>query len=398
MRRILKVFLVLLGGFVLLTATVLATATQDEKVEAISELFDEINYFYLHENASDFMYNFYTYESIQHLLEVRNQVRQLKVQNWETDLDDATLTEIYQLLRSGITHLSPLMMRRGEAISFGEDLNFRSEAAVETQVLYRLPYGTPFEIIEDVAGGPVTDQDGVTSYLWFRIRHDDQSGFVHSRYVRAIPVSEYRVSLLADIARAELWIRSKIEGWHIDYSPPTIGELQEILNEVQVSQVENWQFDFSYSQLNDLLERLSIDNLNLITLSRYHLINSIIEVEREIESNMQGAGNAERADYTEASWQNMVDRLLEAQEFLIEDWQYLLTDEELEMIYDLLRSALNGLEEMPLPVEFSEEEDGVRENQSDFERRLRQLIFAFASLIGLIIIFKVVKFIRSFNG
>ena len=130
----------ILNGLALSTALVMATDSQDEKVEIILELFSEINDFYLHENAKDFMNNFYTPESTNGLVEARNLARQIKIPNWETELDDATLYELDQLLRSAITNLQPLMMRRGEAVSFGEDLNFRSVPAVETQVLYRLSY------------------------------------------------------------------------------------------------------------------------------------------------------------------------------------------------------------------------------------------------------------------
>ena len=390
----------ILNGLALSAALVMATDSQDEKVEVILELFSEINDFYLHENAKDFMNNFYTPESTNGLVEARNLARQIKIPNWETELDDATLYELDQLLRSAITNLQPLMMRRGEAVSFGEDLNFRSVPAVETQVLYRLSYGTPFEIIEDVMGGPVTGEEGITSYLWFRIRHDDQSGFVHSRYVRAIPVSEYRINLLADIAREELWIASKIEGWQIRYAPSTVQELQEILNTARGLQVENWQFEFNYTALTSLLEQLSLHHLNLVTLSRYKLINRIVELEEEIGNHVAGTSPIRQEDYTEGSWNQMSYKLAEAQEFLIEEWELVLTDSELEDIYELLRSALHGLEEIPPPVEMLE---GENESQSmtvlttDFGRRLQQLIFVFAGLIGMIVIFRIIKFIRAFN-
>lgn len=66
-----KRLVVVLSAFVLLVQVyrmpVSARETHSEKVDAISELSDEINYFCLHRSATDFMNSFYTRESYEHL-------------------------------------------------------------------------------------------------------------------------------------------------------------------------------------------------------------------------------------------------------------------------------------------------------------------------------------------
>jgi len=328
-----------------------ARETQSEDGEArsdlvaeISELVAEINYFYLHPSAVDFMNNFYTRESSEHLMIVFVQAQERKIPSWETELDSTDLTELYQLLRSGVTGLRPITIRRGEATAQNVNLNFRSAPATATQVFYTLTYGTPFEILEEVQGGVVTGEDLVQSDRWFRIRHNDQSGYVHGRYVRNLPVSGERIRLLADIARQELWIQSKIDGWRTDFSSNTRNELQELLNSARTLKTGNWQFGFNYSELNHILQSLSYEHLNIVTLFRYHLINNIVELKREIENNIQGTGNARTENYTATSWRRMDAAFTEAQVLLNDDWQYNLSDEELEFVYELLLSGLNGLE------------------------------------------------------
>jgi len=352
---IVKYLIIVFGAFVLLGQAhetfVSARETQSEEDEArsdlvaeISELVAEINYFYLHPNAADFMNNFYTRESSEHLTIVFVQAQERKIPNWETELDSTELTELYQLLRSGVAGLRPIMIRRGEATAQNVNLNFRAAPETETQVFYTLTYGTPFEILEEVHGGVVTGADLVQSSRWFRIRHNDQSGYVHGRYVRNLPVSEARIRLLADIARQELWIQSKIDGWRTQFSENTRSELQELLSSARTLQTGNWQFGFNYSELNHLLQSLSYEHLNITTLFRYNLINDIVELKREIENNIQGTGNARTENYTATSWGRMDAAFTEAQELLNEDWQYNLSDEELEFTYELLLSGLNGLE------------------------------------------------------
>lgn len=384
--------------FHIFKAPVLATEDQGEKIEAIRQLFEEIDSFYLHVLAQDFLNNFYTQDSIENLNSAHSQVSQMKIHGWETELNESDLDDIYFLLRSAISNLSPLTMRRGEAVSFGEDLNFRSVPAVATQVLYRLPYGTPFEIIEEVAGESVTNENGSTSDLWFRIRHHDQSGFVHGRYVRAIPISAERIHLITDIARSELRIQSFIEGWRIQYSNDTRKELQEILTTARALQIENWQFDFDYVQLNDLLAHLSINHVQLVTLTRYELINRIITLVNDIENHIERTENLRATPYTEASWQQLITGLNTAQERLVEGWQDELSDAVLEEIYDLLRASLDGLIEIPPPeenVETVEVQLLPSAPTTDFSVRLRQFIFIFSSFIGLLIVIKIVKMIRQ---
>ena len=374
---------------------ILAEEAQNEKACAISQLADEINYFYLHPNATDFMISFYTRESYQHLRAAFNQAIELKIPNWATELDDTTLTELYHLLRSALTNLRPLVIRRGEAIAQGQNLNFRSTPAVSTQVLYTLSYGTSFEIVDEVQGGIVVGDDLVEDDRWFRIRHDDQPGYVHVKYVRNLPVSEERIWLLTEIGRQELLIRSKIDGWRTVFSLKTINELWEILNSARDSQIENWQFELSYSELNDILENLSLDHLNLVTLIRYNLINDIVRLKQEIKNNIQGSGSARIENYTEASWAGM-DAIFEmVQTLLIEGWQENLDDEDLESIYELLLSGLNGLELIPQPELISENDDDLIENEASsgftIEGRLRMVIFALAGLIGTVLIFTITK-------
>ena len=395
-----KSLIVAFVAFVLMVEVYLIPAlarSQSEKVEAISELVDEINNFYLHPEAEDFMHNFYTRESYENLREAFSQAQNRKIPNWETELDDATLTELYQLLRSAVTNLRPHIIRRGEAISYGQDLNFRAIPRTGTQVLYTLAYGTHFEILEEVQGGVVVGDDGSRNYRWFRIRHDNQSGYVHSRYVRDLPVSTERIDLLANIGRQKLLLQSKIDGWRIDYSFNTRNDLREILRSHQAMQTENWQFEFNYSELNDILQSLSYEQLNLVTLFRYNLINDIVRLKGEIENNIQGTGSAKSEDYTDESWENMYTTLIEAQELLSEGWQYNLDDVELKSVYELLYSGLNGLELIPQPEKpLKSDLNNVDLVDSDFD--IRQILIlgglSLAGFIGISFILKIKKFIQ----
>ena len=395
MKKLISLLVFIVVTFIFLTVPARADEDRDKVVDAINRLAEEIENFYLHQHAQDFLNNFYTWESNQQLRDNFHESRALKIPNWETNLDAEALDEIYHLLRSGVNGLRPLPIRRGEAVSRGQDLNFRSVPAVETQVLYWLPYGTAFEITEDTWGGPVTDEAGNRNYLWFRIRHDNQAGYVHSRYVRAIPVSEYRIATLAHIARAELWIQSKIDGWWEDYAPITRQELQAILNEVDREKSDNWQFDFTYEALNDLLQQLNYDHLNLLTTTRYRLMNDIIRLQSEIENNLQGTGNRNEADYTQNSWQRMGEVLAEAQRMLVEEWEYNLDYDDLTELYHLLRSGLVRLEEVPAEAETAEETASAL---TEYQRRIRQLVIGMTGFFVVLIVVWVVKLIGRLKG
>ena len=404
MQQIFKGLAIVLGTFVFLVqiyqVPALARVNQSEKVEALTELVAEINHFYLDPRATDFMTTFYTRESYENLREAFIQVQSEKIPNWETELDDMVLTELYQLLRSAVIDLRPLMIRRGEATARDQNLNFRAVPETESQVFHRLSYGTPFEILEEVQGGVVVGNDLVQSDRWFRIRHNGQPGYVHAGYVRDLPVSEERIRLLAEIGRQELWIQAKIEGWRTDYSAETQDELQEILDSAQALKAGNWQFDFSYSELNDILERLSYQHLNLITLSRYNLINEIIQLETEIEANIEGTGNVSVESYTEASWEDMYVAWTAAQAQLSEDWQSLLSDEELESIYDLLRSGLNGLQRLPQQASENDlAEADLADNHSNLDQIITLGLITLVVLAVMLIIVKMIKVIqeRKFN-
>ena len=395
--QIVKRLVVAFGAVVLLVQVhrmpVMADETQVEKVEAIAGLADEITYFYLDPRAADFMNNFYTRESYEHLRAAFNQAQELMVSNWETELDAMALTELYQLLRFAVTNLRPLTMRRGEAIARNQNLNFRVQPETGTQVFHTLTYGTPFEILEEVQGGVVIGDDLSRSYRWFRIRHSDQSGYVHARYVRDLPVSEERIRLLADIGRQELWISSKIDGWQTDFSPDTRAELQDVLSSARGLQIGNWQFDLNYDELNQILERLSYEHLNLVTLFRYNLITGIIELKREIKNNVQGTGSARMENYTEASWESMDAALVEAQALLSEDWQNNLSDEALEFVHEVLFLGIQNLEPILQQPYLSEEIEAVN---LDFNPERIVIIgaIALAGIIGivLIIIIKIIKY------
>ena len=393
-----KRLVVAIGAVMLLARVcqlrVLAEDAQSEKVDAIVSLVAEINYFYLDPRAAEFMNIFYTRDSYENLRATIDQAQEIMIANWETDLDDNSLTELYQLLRSAVGGLRPLFIRRGEATARSQELNFRVQPETGTQVFHTLTYGTPFEILEEVSGGVVIGDDLSRNYRWFRIRHNDQSGYVHARYVRDLPVSEERIKLLADIARQELWIQSMLDGWQIDFSPNTRQELAEILNSAHALKSGNWQFDFSYYELNQILQSLSYGHLNLVTLFRYNLVNNIIELKGEIKSNIQGTGSSRMEEYTETSWENMHAALTSAQELLINEWQYNLDDDELKLIYELLLSGLNGLEQIPQP-ELAEYENNQVDSLVDSEFNLERIIIlgalALAGLIGIIIIIKVIK-------
>ena len=394
-----KYWMVSLGTVILLLLIypmpVMAEEARNEKVEAISDLMFEINYFYFHPNAADFMSSFYTRESYDSLRWAFNRAQEIKIPNWENELDDAALTELYQLLRAAVTNLQPLTILRGEAIAQNQDLNFRVLPETGTQVFHTLSYGTPFEILDEVQGGVVVGDDLSRNYNWFRIRHNDQPGYVHSKYVRTLPVSGERSGLLADIARQELWIQSKIDGWQTDYSPDTRRALREVLNSARTMQVENWQFDLNYYELNQIFQSLSYEHLNLITHLRYSLINDIVRVKGEIENNIQGSGSARMENYTEDSWENMRASLMEAWALLDEEWEYNLSDEELESIHELLLLGLNGLESIPQHLQISEDENELVENNgADSGLNPRQiLISALAVLVGVFLIIKIIKFI-----
>jgi len=381
-------FLIIISASIFLSAFVEAEANDDVKLDALNQLVEEIQNFYLHPNAADFLTHFYTETSIEHLRLTYHQINELKQSNPETELD---LSALYQQLRSAVTNLSPLTIRRGEATAQGQDLNFRSHPAVETQVLYWLPYGTDFEIIEEVWGGGVTDQAGVTNYLWFRIRHDVQAGYVHSRYVRAIPVSDYRIQLITDIAREMLRIQAKIEGWSIEYAPNTRSELQNVLNRTEQLKSENWQFQLSYESLNNLLQQLDITHLNLMTQSRYDLITAIHQLKDEIGENLAGTGMRNDDDYTAESWAQMRVRLDEVQVSLVDDWENDFPEEELQRIYQLLRLAINQLEERPIEIE------EVRE-LSIYQTRIRQWMIGFGIFIGILVIVGILNLINRLKG
>lgn len=392
-RRLIIIF----GAFTLLIQTyqipLLAYQIQNEKAEAISELLDETNLFYLHPNATGFMNSFYTRESYNHLRDIFNQIQEAKTTNWESEMDDTTISKLYQLLRSALANLQPLIIRRGEATSQNQNLNFRAIPETRTQVLHTLTYGTSFEIIEEVQGGVVIGDDHTQSNHWFRIRYNGLTGYVHARYVRNLPVSEERVQLLADIGRQELWIQAKIEGWRTDFSPTTQHELQEILNTTRALRSDNWQFNLSYSDLNHMLQSLSYEHLNLVTLFRYDLINDIVRLKREIENN------SIRQNYTEDSWNDMSTALTEAQILLIEDWQTNLTDEKLSFIHELLLSGLNGLELIIQPEQALENEFSVIDWIFNLEPifilgTVALVAFAGIIILGVIVaIFKIINFI-----
>ena len=374
---------------------VLATETKSESIEGISELADEITYFYLDPRAADFMSSFYTRESYENLRDAFNQTQMRKVSGWEIELDNADLKELYQLLSSAVTNLRPLTIRRGEAISRNQNLNFRSVPETQTQVLYTLAYGTSFEILEEVQGGVVIGEDNVHNNRWFRIRHDAQLGYVHARYVRVLSVSEERIRLLADIARQELWIQTKIDGWRTDFSSGTQNDLQEVLNYARTLQVGNWQFDLNYSNLNHILQSLTYEHLDLITLFRYNLINDIVGLRREIEDNVQGSGSSRMEQYTKESWNKMYTDLVEAQVLLIENWQHNLNDEELEFIHELLFSGLNGLELIIQSGQTFESETEMFEVESNFNHEQIFILaaLALAALMGIALILAVIIFI-----
>jgi len=386
------------GVFVLLVyvyqTPIFANDSQKERAEAVSELADEINYFYLHPNAVDFMSSFYTSDSYDQLRSVYQQALEAKIPHWQTELDYTTLTEIYYLMRWGIANLAPIVIRRGEATAQGQDLNFRAMPATGTQVLYTLAYGTAFEIVDEVQGGIVRGEDLVDNDRWFRIRHEDQPGYVHSNYVRNLPVSEERIRLLADIGLQELRIRAKIDEWQTDFSPNTQSELVDILDSALDLQIDNWQFDLSYSELNHLLQSLSFEHLNLVTFFRFNLINDVIELKARVGDNLQGSGIAREENFTEASWEEMSAAFVEAQERLIDRWQDSLADEELESIYELLLSGLDGLELISQPDLISDNEDDQIEETDSVstpDRRLRNLILVFAGFIVGILIFHIVR-------
>jgi len=387
-KRLIGLLVVVISIFTFLSVSAEAEESRDYQVDALTQLVAKIEGFYLHPNAVDFLNHFYTEASIRQLREAFSYAQELKISDWESELDEATMTEIYQLLHSAIVNLRPLTVRRGEATSWGQDLNFRAQPAVETQVLYWLPYGTDFEIIEEVWGGSVTDEAGVTNYLWFRIRHDHQAGYVHSRYVRALPVSEYRIQLIADIVREELRIQSKIEGWSVEYAPNTRSQLQIVLNQANRLKVENWQFQFNYESLNNLLHLLNTDHLDLMLRSRYDLINRIYQLKDEIEQNIAGTGDRNREDYTVESWDQMANRLEEVQAVLIDGWEYDFSEEELQRNYRSLRLALDQLEEVPVEIE------EVAREVSVYQVRIRQLFIGFVVLIGILALVGIVKLIR----
>ncbi|MCL2560615.1 MAG: SH3 domain-containing protein [Turicibacter sp.] len=346
MSKKLKRYVKLLATFTLLIHINPRVASADE-AEALTELLAEVSYFYLHPSATDFMSTFYTQESYEHLRNTFSHVQQSQTTGWETALSDAEITELYQLLHAATTNLHPLIIRRGEATSQGENLNFRAQPATETQVFHTLTYGTSFEILAEVQGGTVTGTDGISSDRWFRIRHNGQPGYVHGRYVRDLPVSEGRVTLIANIGRQTLWIESLIDGWRTDFAPTTQQQLHQVLTDTQALQVGNWQFEASYAELEHMLASLSYEHVNFVTLVRYNLINTITQLVAEIEANMAGSGTASQIDFTEESWERMTTALTDAQALLIENWQEELSDEELEVVRGTLQAGLNRLERLP---------------------------------------------------
>lgn len=375
-----------------------AEETTNEKVETISQLMDDIHYFYLHPNATEFMNSFYTSASYEHLRAAFNQAQEKKEPDWETELDDAALTELYQLLHLAVAGLRPIMIHRGEAIAQNQNLNFRAVPETETQVFHTLTYGTSFEILEEVRGGIVVGDDLVPDDRWLRIRHNDQSGYVHAKYVRVLPVSEERIGLLADIGRQELRIQAKIDGWQTPFSPDTQAELQGLLSSARALQVGNWQFDLSYSELNHLLQSLSYEHLNLVTLFRHQLISDIVRLKREIENQVQSAS---MENYTEASWEEMEAALSSAQTLLVEGWQDNLDDETLEGVYELLLSGLNGLEQISEAESDVIEVDAGESVNSDVnpQRILILGAFALAGFSSIFLTLKIIKLIqhRKFN-
>jgi len=391
-KNLFAVFGVIVLLFQVYQTSVSAWETQREKVDAISELAAEINYFYLHPTAETFMNNFYTRTSYENLREAFGQAQERKIPNWETELDDTALTDLYQLLRSAVEGLRPLTVRRGEATSQGLNLNFRPLPEVNNLPLDTLPFGTSFEILEEVRGEVVIGADQVSrDDRWVRIRHDGQSGYVHARYVRNVSIPERRIRLLADIGRQELWIQSKIDGWRVNYSPNTRNELREILNAARALQTGNWQFNSSYSELEHILQSLSYEHLNLVTLFRYHLINNIVELKREVENNIQGTGNLRMENYTFTSRGRLHASFIQARSFLNDGWQETLSDEDLEFIHELLHSGLNGLEQIT--------EDGSPVKiflpvNSNFSLQLILIASGVLTLVGIIGVIFIIKLIQ----
>lgn len=341
------------------------------------QLINHVSDFHLHSNAHDFIHNFYTQNSVQNLRDTRNYVFARR-EHSNDDYDD-----LYLLLQTAIDDLEPIMIRRGQATSIGEDLNFRSTPAVATQVLHRLPYGTHFEIIADVSGGNIVSEDGSENNIWHRVRVGEVIGYVSSRYVRNFYISSSRTRKIAEIGLAELWIHSLIEGWNTNYSPNTIRQLELLLQNASHFKINNWQFDMSYNELFELLLSLDTSYIEFVTLRHYELTIEIENLLKRFNSYISGDGYRFEEDFTTESWSRMTEVVNRINEIIIQNWQVEFTEIELEMILYELNQVLTELEKL-VPADEILEISNI--NSTPFEDELRNFQVG-VLIVGAIFVF-----------
>lgn len=329
---------VLMGAPVARAAEVGARSSQ---LKQISELESLIADFYLHPGAALFLENNFAEGTLQRLHEELWELRANRDADWQLYYSEEELAHLEAALNGLLLGMAPRQRQFGEAVATDMDLRFRSTPAMDW-IISELPYGTVVEILGAVAGESVSWDDN-----WYRIRYNQQVGYVHRRYVRHLYASAYRQSLLRQVFRQHLWLLSLMEGWSIEFSPTSVETLRTILNNGQALMGEGWEMR---ADLHYLRQTLSLDSVQLETFSRSRLVASISTLEQDLSKR-------DATRYTEASWAEMAAVLETAQTQLIEEWQLLLTEAQLEELHALLKTGESALERYrpassnPLPTE-----------------------------------------------
>jgi len=317
----------MLGTLILFSTTLAATA---QELPSISHLESRILR-YTDSRATTFL-NQFTPESVQGLWEV------LPLLNDSAAYESG---DLYNRLNFALDNLQLAPRRFGMVSVSAEDnphgLAFRSSPDRGHYLGSRLPHGTFLEILAEVQGESVSWNTD-----WLRVFYNGFTGYVHSRYVQNHYVSAHRRHLLANLSRSQLNLQSKYEGWQVAYAPQTTQELGTIWREAQQAiQQSGNLFALPYYQLDTLIANFSIDHLNLVTLSRAHLLEDISELYTRIQSQ-----NPE--EFTEESWAQMEEYFLQGQAMMVDNWEHELGEPELDMLHDLLHEGFRVLRRIPV--------------------------------------------------
>lgn len=365
----------MLMAIMLTTATTQAFATD---ISAIRQLESRIHR-YTDSRAAAFLRQF-TPESQQQLWEAQS----LLHPEWE--LAETEFSYLYNRLNAALSNLQLAPRRFGTVHVSSQDnpngLAFRSSPDRGFYLGERLPHGTLLEILADVQGESVS-----WSTDWLQVAYNGLIGYVHSRYVQNQYVSAHRLNRLATLSRSQLQVQSLLEGWQVAYAPNTTLELETIWKEAnrQLAGAGNL-FTLPYYRLDALINSLSIDHLNLVTLSRYQLIGDITDLYLRIQDQLQENPD----DFTPESRAQLEETFLLAQSKMEDNWQENLAKPQLEELHQLLQEGFRALRRVPTEPTLVIEEHYYYEEPVNWQE-----ILLFASLVIIIPVGGILLFKRK---